>query len=163
MEQRCSFAPLFFYMKALIQRVSYAKVEVGGKTIASIDKGLLILLGIHQKDEYQDADYLLKKITQLRIFPDAEGSMNVNVIDAKGNLLVVSQFTLYASTKKGNRPSFIQAARPEIAIPLYEYFCLEAKNLGFTDLQQGVFGADMQVSLCNDGPVTLMIDSRNKE
>ncbi len=150
-------------MKAVIQRVAWARVEVDNQIIAEIQKGLMVLLGIHEWDTKEDADYLLKKISQLRIFSDSAGLMNLDVKEARGNLLVVSQFTLHASTKKGNRPSFIKAAKPEQAIPLYQYFCAKAREIGFTDLQTGEFGASMQVSLCNDGPVTIIMDSQNKE
>lgn len=150
-------------MRAVVQRVSKASVEIEGKISGSISLGFLVLLGIHADDEIEDAEYLLKKITQLRVFADEAGLMNLSLADVGGNMLVVSQFTLHASTKKGNRPSFIQAARPEKAIPLYEYFLNRCKELGFDQIQSGTFGAMMNIDLCNEGPVTILIDSRSKE
>lgn len=149
-------------MRVLIQRVSEASVTIKGNVHGSIKQGLLLLLGIEHEDNQEDIDWLVKKITQLRIFSDDEGKMNLSVQDVKGSLLVISQFTLHASTKKGNRPSYIKAARPEVAIPLYEQF---VKALSTHDLpvETGEFGADMKVQLINDGPVTIWIDSRDKQ
>jgi len=150
-------------MRAVIQRVLSASVSIGGIINSKIDQGLLILLGIEETDTEEDILWLCGKIVRLRIFNDAEGVMNLAVTDLKGEILVVSQFTLHASTKKGNRPSYIKAARPEIAIPLYDKFIkLLSIELG-KPLATGEFGADMQVSLVNDGPVTIIIDTKNKE
>ncbi len=147
-------------MLALIQRVSEATVEIQGKINAQIDQGFLILLGIHQADTEADCIYLANKISSLRIFSDSEGKMNLDIKAVNGRIILVSQFTLHAQTKKGNRPSFIEAARPEQAIPLYHHLIeLLEKNLGFP-IQTGQFGADMQVSLVNDGPVTIILDSQ---
>jgi D-aminoacyl-tRNA deacylase len=150
-------------MRALLQRVSSASVSVDGKIIASIPHGLLILLGIEEADDSSDIDWLCGKISRLRIFEDEEGKMNRSIQDNGGDVIVVSQFTLHASTKKGNRPSFLKAAPPAISEPLYNTFCkaLEAE-LGKT-IGRGIFGANMQVTLTNDGPVTIWIDSRDKE
>ncbi|MDD4459134.1 MAG: D-aminoacyl-tRNA deacylase [Proteiniphilum sp.] len=150
-------------MRALIQRVSQATVWNNGKRLSCIGKGLLIFVGIGTDDEEQDIGYLCRKIVQLRVFDDASGIMNLPLSDVNGELLVVSQFTLHASTKKGNRPSYIRAARPEIAIPLYERFCHELAQLSGRAVQTGEFGADMQVEMINDGPVTIWIDSKNRE
>jgi D-aminoacyl-tRNA deacylase len=148
-------------MIAVVQRVSHASVAINGKTHAQINQGFLVLLGICQTDSTQDAAYIAKKIVGLRVFGDDNGKMNLDLKSIDGNVLVISQFTLYAQTKKGNRPSFIDAARPEVAIPLYketiEYL---EKELG-KDVETGVFGADMQVSLLNDGPVTIILNSRD--
>ena len=150
-------------MRAVIQRVLSASVSIEGTINSKIDKGLLILLGIEETDNEEDILWLCGKIVRLRIFNDTEGVMNLAVTDIKGEILVVSQFTLHASTKKGNRPSYIKAARPEIAIPLYDKFIkLLSIELG-KPLATGEFGADMQVSLINDGPVTIIIDTKNKE
>ena len=150
-------------MRVVVQRVSEASVSIEGQIYSHIHQGLLILLGIENKDLQEDVEWLSKKIANLRIFSDENGQMNKSVLDIKGQILVISQFTLHAKTKKGNRPSFIEAARPDVAIPLYESFVkrlsLDAKSQVLT----GQFGADMQVSLCNDGPVTILIDSKNKE
>jgi len=150
-------------MRAIIQRVSYASVTIQGKVVADIQNGLLVLLGIVNEDAPEDIAWLASKITNLRIFDDENGVMNVSVADCDGEIIVVSQFTLHASTRKGNRPSYIQAAKPDIAIPLYQQFVqrLEAE-LG-KKIQTGEFGADMQVALLNDGPVTIFIDTKNKE
>ena len=150
-------------MRAVIQRVLSASVSIGGTINSKIDKGLLILLGIEESDTEEDILWLCVKIVRLRIFNDAEGVMNLAVTDIKGEILVVSQFTLHASTKKGNRPSYIKAARPEIAIPLYEKFIKHLSIELGKPLATGEFGADMQVSLINDGPVTIIIDTKNKE
>ena len=150
-------------MRVVIQRVLEASVSISGAVTAAIGPGLLVLLGICEEDGAEDIDWLVRKITALRVFDDADGVMNVDVRDAGGDILVVSQFTLLASTKKGNRPSYIRAARPETAIPLYEQFCaVLAEALG-KPVPTGTFGADMQVALVNDGPVTICIDTKNKE
>jgi D-tyrosyl-tRNA(Tyr) deacylase len=150
-------------MKAVIQRVSKSSVTIKGKKVASIDKGVLVLLGIVDEDSKEDITWLSNKIANLRIFNDKNEVMNTSLIDSNGDAIVVSQFTLHAGTKKGNRPSYIKAAKPDIAIPLYELF---VNQLG-TDLgkkiQTGEFGADMKVELINDGPVTLIIDTKNKD
>lgn len=150
-------------MKTVLQRVKRASVSIGGHTHAAIGPGLLILLGIAPDDTPQDADWLVKKAAALRIFDDADGVMNRSVADVGGEVLVVSQFTLMASYKKGNRPSYIGAARHEVAIPLYEYFCTEIGRAVGRPAQTGRFGADMQVELLNDGPVTICMDTRHKE
>ena len=149
-------------MRAVIQRVNHASVTIDGKLKSSIQQGLLVLLGVEEYDTEEDAEWLAMKVIQMRIFNDEEGKMNLSMLDVQGQLLVVSQFTLHASTKKGNRPSFIQAARPEKAIPLYEYFLQLCKKLTGVSPESGTFGADMKVSLENDGPVTIIIDSQNK-
>jgi D-tyrosyl-tRNA(Tyr) deacylase len=143
--------------------VSEASVSIEGQIYSQIQQGMLILLGIENKDSQEDIDWLCKKIANLRIFSDENGQMNKSVLDIKGQVLVVSQFTLHAKTKKGNRPSFIEAARPEIAIPLYETFVKRLTLDIQSQVMTGQFGADMQVRLCNDGPVTILIDSKNKE
>ncbi|MBB5350560.1 D-tyrosyl-tRNA(Tyr) deacylase [Haloferula luteola] len=150
-------------MRIVLQRVSQARVEVDGQLISEINLGLLLLVGIEADDGPEDIAWLAGKITRMRIFADDNGLMNRSVLDLQGEILAISQFTLHASTRKGNRPSFIRAARPEIAQPLYEQFCqsLEAE-LG-SSVSRGVFGADMKVSLLNDGPVTVIIDSKNRE
>ncbi|AUB53738.1 MULTISPECIES: D-aminoacyl-tRNA deacylase [Enterococcus] len=148
-------------MRAVIQRVSQAAVSINEREVGRIDHGLLILLGVHETDTQTDVDYLIKKIAQMRIFEDEQGKMNLSIEDVKGALLSISQFTLFADTKKGNRPSFIAAARPETAIPLYEAFNEGLRQRGIT-VETGEFGADMAVSLVNDGPVTIIIDSQNK-
>lgn len=150
-------------MRAVIQRVSYASVESNGILTGNIGRGLLILLGIAVEDEKDDALWLADKIWQMRIFPDHEEKMNLALKDIDGELLLISQFTLYASTKKGNRPSFLGSARPEQAIPLYEYFKTYLEKISSKQIQTGIFGADMKVSLLNDGPVTIILDSKNKE
>jgi len=148
---------------AVIQRVSRAEVSIENQTVGTIGMGLLILLGIESADGKEDIQWLVRKILALRIFNDAAGVMNLSLLDVKGELLVVSQFTLHASTKKGNRPSYIKAAKPEIAVPLYEFFLKECRKALGRDIAQGKFGADMQVSLVNDGPVTIIIDSKDKK
>ena len=150
-------------MRAVIQRVSQAAVHVDGQEISSISHGLLIFLGIEPADIQEDIHWLVKKIINLRIFNDDHGVMNLSLIDRDGEALIISQFTLHASTKKGNRPSYIRAAKPEIAIPLYEDFIRELQKQLGKDVGQGIFGADMKVSLLNDGPVTIFIDTKNKE
>lgn len=150
-------------MRALLQRVSSASVTIDDKVSGEIGPGLLVLLGIEEADETEDIDWLCNKITNMRIFSDEDGKMNHSVMDVDGGLLVVSQFTLFASTKKGNRPGFTRSAKPPISIPLYEQF---VKQLSFTALRQvatGEFGADMQVALVNDGPVTIWVDSKARE
>jgi D-tyrosyl-tRNA(Tyr) deacylase len=149
-------------MRVVLQRVSEAAVKISGECVGEIQHGFLILLGIETEDDRSDADYLIQKITQMRVFADADGKMNLNVQDVQGGLLVVSQFTLHASTKKGNRPSFIRAARPEQAIPLYEYFLQQLQTLLPGKIASGKFGADMKVSLINDGPVTIIMDSKER-
>jgi D-tyrosyl-tRNA(Tyr) deacylase len=150
-------------MKVVIQRVSRASVTIAGIKVASINKGLLVLLGIIDEDIQDDIKWLSNKITNLRIFGDENGVMNKSVIEISGDVIVVSQFTLYASTKKGNRPSYIKASKPEIAIPLYEAFVKQLElDLGKKVLT-GEFGSDMKVELLNDGPVTIIIDTKNKD
>ena len=149
-------------MRIVLQRVSRASVEIDNKVKAEIKKGLLLLLGIEAEDSQEDIDWLKKKVSRMRIFNDENGVMNDSLLDIDGDAIVVSQFTLHASTKKGNRPSYIRAARPEIAIPLYEDFVKSLeKELG-KSVGTGEFGADMQVDLLNDGPVTILLDSKNK-
>ena len=150
-------------MRAVIQRVSSASVTIGGQVKSSIGKGLLILLGVGYEDGQEDIDWLVKKISGLRIFDDEAGVMNRSVVDVGGEALVVSQFTLMASTKKGNRPSYIHAAGHEIAVPLYESFCTALSEAVGKSVGTGEFGADMKVALVNDGPVTICIDTKNKE
>ena len=150
-------------MKIVLQRVSSASVTIERKVVANIQKGLLILVGIEDIDSQEDIDWLVGKITKIRVFDDENQVMNLSVQDIDGDIIVVSQFTLHAATKKGNRPSYIKAAKPDIAIPLYKSFVQQLeKELG-KKIQTGVFGADMKVSLVNDGPVTIIIDSKNKE
>jgi len=150
-------------MRALIQRSLQASVTIAGEVTGSISHGLVVLLGIEHEDAAEDADWLAAKIAQMRIFGDAEGKMNLSVKEVGGGVLVVSQFTLHASTKKGNRPSFIRAARPEHAIPLYEHFIRSLEKELAAPVACGRFGADMQVALVNDGPVTICMDSRARE
>ena len=150
-------------MRAVIQRVSHASVKVDEKIVGAIKNGLLILLGIEDADTKEDIEWLSGKIVNLRIFNDANGVMNISIKDIDGDILLVSQFTLHASTKKGNRPSYIKASKPEIAIPLYKQMIIQLeKDLG-KKIQTGIFGADMKVELLNDGPVTILIDTKNKE
>lgn len=150
-------------MRALIQRVKKASVTIEGKIYSEINQGLLILIGIEAEDTQEDIDWLAGKIAKMRIFSDENDAMNLSVQDVEGECLVVSQFTLHASTKKGNRPSFIKAARPEIAIPLYEEFILQLENITNKKVKTGSFGAMMDVCLINEGPVTIWIDSKNRE
>lgn len=147
-------------MKTVIQRVTRASVSIENKEHASIEKGLVVLLGIGHEDTPEDIDWLVNKICNLRIFSDDDGKMNLSLLDIKGSILLVSQFTLHAKTKKGNRPSFIEAASPDIAIPLYELTIEKFKQQ--VQVATGEFGADMQISLVNDGPVTITIDTKNK-
>jgi D-tyrosyl-tRNA(Tyr) deacylase len=150
-------------VRAVIQRVSEASVVVEDEKVANIQQGLLVFLGIEIEDIKEDAGWLVNKISALRIFSDSEGKMNNSILDVDGNIIVVSQFTLHAKTKKGNRPSYIKSARHEQAIPLYNQFKKELSEVIGKQVQSGEFGADMQVSLVNDGPVTIIIDSKNKE
>ncbi|KGN72254.1 D-tyrosyl-tRNA(Tyr) deacylase [Porphyromonas macacae] len=149
-------------MRVVIQRVSEASVTIEGKIHGSIGKGLLVLLGIEDRDGEKDIDYLTRKIVNLRIFPDENDVMNKSLLDISGELLLVSQFTLMGETKKGNRPSYIKASRPEFAIPLYEKFIAQAETALQKKVETGVFGADMKVALVNDGPVTIIIDTHNE-
>lgn len=150
-------------MRIVIQRVKSASVSIDGMVTSSIGKGMMIFVGIEESDTKDDIAWLCKKVVNLRIFPDEIGVMNKSILDDGGDILVVSQFTLYASTKKGNRPSYIKAARPEISVPLYETFCEELSAALMKPIGTGVFGADMAVELINDGPVTIIIDSKIKE
>lgn len=150
-------------MRTVIQRVQHCSVTINGNVKSKIGQGLLVLVGIENNDTAEDIDWLTKKIVALRIFDDENGVMNLSVKDINGEIIVVSQFTLHASTKKGNRPSYIHAAKPEIAIPLYEAFCNEMSIQLDKAVQTGEFGADMKIELLNDGPVTILIDSKNKE
>ncbi|WP_282051203.1 D-aminoacyl-tRNA deacylase [Maribacter aquivivus] len=149
-------------MRAVIQRVSKASVTVDGKQLCAIEQGVLILVGIENEDTQDDIDWLTNKIVNLRIFNDDEGVMNMSLLATKGDAIVVSQFTLHASTKKGNRPSYIKAARPEVAIPLYEAFIATMESKMDKKVGTGIFGADMKVELLNDGPVTILIDTKDK-
>ena len=150
-------------MRIVIQRVSHASVTIDGVCKSSIKEGFMILVGIENADTQEDADWLCKKIVNLRVFDDENGVMNKSILDVNGNILVVSQFTLHASYKKGNRPSYIYAAKPDIAIPLYEYFCLALRTALGKEIGTGEFGADMKVELLNNGPVTICMDTKNKE
>lgn len=150
-------------MRIVIQRVSQAQVKVAGEVVGDIGLGLLVLLGIENEENPSDLEWLVNKLLNLRIFNDKNQVMNLSLLDIKGELMVISQFTLMAATKKGNRPSYIRAARPETAIPLYEQFLLLAEEQLGRKVAKGVFGADMKVSLTNDGPVTIVIDSKNRE
>jgi D-tyrosyl-tRNA(Tyr) deacylase len=150
-------------MRAVIQRVKRASVRINGLKKAEIGEGLLIFVGIEESDNITDIEWLCNKIVHLRIFNDPNDVMNLSVIDSGGNIMVISQFTLHAKTKKGNRPSYIRAANPEIAIPLYESFVKELYNLMGKEIKTGEFGAKMEVELVNDGPVTIMIDTKEKE
>lgn len=144
-------------MKLVVQRVKNAKVEVEGKTVGSIEKGFLVLLGVTHTDTKKEADYLAKKLCNLRVFEDENGKMNLGLKEIEGELLIISQFTLYADCAGGNRPSFVNAAKPDIAQPLYEYFCEECRKNNI-HVEKGIFGADMKVSLLNDGPVTIVLE-----
>lgn len=150
-------------MKVVIQRVSEASVTINQQKVASIQQGLLILLGIVDDDTQEDINWLVRKVINLRIFNDENGVMNKSLLTIDGEVIVVSQFTLHASTKKGNRPSYIKAAKPDVAIPLYETFVSSLQKEVNTKVQTGEFGADMKVALLNDGPVTIIIDSKSKE
>ncbi len=150
-------------MRVLIQRVKRASVTVDGELISEIAQGLLVLVGICDEDNNEDIEWLTKKISNIRLFDDENGVMNLSLMDIDGELLAVSQFTLMASTKKGNRPSYIKAAKPDISIPLYESFCNEMEIALNKPIKRGVFGADMKVDLLNDGPVTIFMDSKNRE
>ncbi|MBQ4520799.1 MAG: D-tyrosyl-tRNA(Tyr) deacylase [Bacteroidaceae bacterium] len=150
-------------MRTVIQRVSHASVTINGTVKSAIEKGLLVLVGIEDADTEEDIQWLCKKIVGLRVFDDEQGVMNKNIQDAGGDILVISQFTLFASTKKGNRPSYIRAAKPDISIPLYEQFCEELGIALGKPVGTGEFGADMKVELLNDGPVTICMDTKNKE
>ena len=150
-------------MLIVIQRVSHASVTIDGNCKSAIGKGMLILVGIEEADGQEDIDWLCKKIVNLRIFDDENGVMNKSILEDGGEILVVSQFTLHASTKKGNRPSYLKASKPDIAIPMYKAFCEEVGLQLGKPVQTGTFGADMKIELLNDGPVTIIIDSQNKE
>ena len=150
-------------MRTVIQRVLFASVKVGEEVIAEIQTGLLVLVGIENADSIEDIEWLSHKICQLRIFNDDQGVMNRSVLEINGDILVVSQFTLHASTKKGNRPSYIKASKPGFAIPMYQSFCDKLSNVSSKEVKQGIFGADMKITLLNDGPVTIIIDTKNKE
>ncbi len=150
-------------MRVVIQRVQHASVTIDGNLKSKIGKGLLILVGIEDRDTQEDIEWLCKKIAHLRIFDDENGVMNKSVVEVDGEILVVSQFTLHASTKKGNRPSYLKASKPEYAIPMYESFCSEMGLQLGKEVQTGTFGAVMKVELLNDGPVTILIDTQNKE
>jgi D-tyrosyl-tRNA(Tyr) deacylase len=150
-------------MKAVLQRVSQASVTIQAEVVAQIESGLLVLIGIEDTDNHEDIEWLSAKIVNLRIFADENDVMNLSLKDINGDMIVVSQFTLHALTKKGNRPSYIKAARPEIAIPIYESFVQQIEIDFGKKVQTGKFGADMKVSLINDGPVTIIIDTKNKE
>lgn len=150
-------------MRVVIQRVTFAKVEVDKKVVGEIEKGLMILVGFENEDTDEDLTWMANKITALRIFDDEQGVMNKSIIETDGDILCISQFTLHALTKKGNRPSYIKAAKGEIAEPLYHNFCIKLKNNLNKEIKKGIFGADMKVSLLNDGPVTICIDSKNKQ
>ena len=150
-------------MRVVLQRVSEASVKIDGCVTSSINQGLVILLGVSTEDDLSDVLWLVNKISALRIFPDIRGKMNKSIVDIGGDVLLISQFTLFASTKKGNRPSFIRSAHPDIAIPLYQAFQKEIEQALGKSIFTGEFGADMKVSLINDGPVTINIDSKNKE
>ena len=150
-------------MRVLIQRVKEASVTVDNEVISLIHNGLLVFVGITDEDNREDILWLTKKIANIRLFDDENGVMNLSVMEAGGDILAVSQFTLMASTKKGNRPSYIKAAKPDISVPLYEEFCSEMELAVKKPIQRGVFGADMKVRLLNDGPVTIFIDSKNRE
>ena len=150
-------------MRILIQRVKKASVTIEGNVISLINNGLLLFIGITEDDTQEDIQWLTKKVANIRLFDDENGIMNLSVMDVDGEILAVSQFTLMASTKKGNRPSYIKAAKPEISVPLYEQFCTEMELAVNKPIKRGVFGADMKVKLLNDGPVTICIDSQNRE
>ena len=146
-------------MRVVVQRAKHASVTINGTVNGKINNGFLVLLGVQSTDSEQDVDYLVKKVTNLRIFSDENDKMNLSLKDVNGELLIVSQFTLYANCKEGNRPSFVEAAKPDVAIPLYEYFISECRKI-IPVVETGIFGADMKVDLLNDGPVTIIMDSK---
>lgn len=150
-------------MRTVIQRVSEAKVEIQQKTVGKINRGFMVLVGVEDADTIEDAKWLAAKICKLRLFDDADGKMNLDIKDVEGNILVISQFTLHAKTKKGNRPSYIKAGKPEFANQMYEYFIDELIHILDKPVQSGEFGANMQITMTNDGPVTILIDTKNKE
>lgn len=150
-------------MRCVLQRVSSAACRVDGDVAGEIEQGLLLLIGIEDTDNQEDIDWLTRKISNLRIFSDVDGKMNLSVTDVQGSFLVISQFTLYGSTKKGNRPSFIRSAKPDVAIPLYNSFVQRLKDVSSLKVEEGIFGADMKISLINDGPVTILIDTKDKQ
>lgn len=150
-------------MRTVIQRVQHCSVTIDGEVKSKIGNGMLVLVGIEDRDTQEDIEWLCKKITNLRIFDDENGVMNKSILEDGGEILVVSQFTLHASTKKGNRPSYIKAAKPEVSIPLYERFCKDLSSALGKEIGTGIFGADMKVELLNDGPVTICMDTKNKE
>ena len=150
-------------MRCVIQRVSEAGVTIGGRDVAAIGRGLLVLVGVEEGDTTTDGEWLAEKVVRMRVFPDDDGKMNRSVVDVDGGILVVSQFTLHASTARGNRPGFTRAARPEQAVPLYEGFLAALESSAARKVPRGVFGADMQVRSVNDGPVTILVDSRRRE
>jgi len=150
-------------MRTVIQRVSEAKVDIQQKMVGKINRGFVVLLGIENADTIEDAKWLAAKICKLRLFDDADGKMNLDIKDVEGNILVISQFTLHAKTKKGNRPSYIKAGKPEFANQMYEYFIDELIHILDKPIQSGKFGANMQITMTNDGPVTILIDTKNKE
>ncbi|MGE0568055.1 MAG: D-aminoacyl-tRNA deacylase [Bacteroidia bacterium] len=150
-------------MRAIVQRVLKSSVSIGDSEYSSINRGLLVLIGICEEDESEDTEWLVQKITNMRIFSDEQGKMNLSLIQISGEILIVSQFTLHASTKKGNRPSFIASAKPEKAIPLYNAFIEKCQSITGIGVKTGQFGTDMKISLINDGPVTIILDSKNKE
>jgi len=157
------FLFLTFFMRAVIQRVSKASITVDDTIVGKIENGLLVLLGIEDADGEEDIEWLSNKIVNLRIFNDVDGVMNRSVLETEGNILLISQFTLYASTKKGNRPSYIKASKPDVAVPLYQKMIKQLETGIGKVIQTGIFGADMKVQLVNDGPVTIVIDTKNKE
>ena len=150
-------------MRTVTQRVQHASVTIDGQLKSKIGKGLLVLVGIEDRDTKEDIEWLAKKLTNLRIFDDENGVMNRSILDIEGEILVVSQFTLHASTKKGNRPSYLKASKPDFAVPMYEAFCAEVSAQLGKPVQTGTFGADMKIELLNDGPVTIIMDTQNKE
>lgn len=150
-------------MRVVIQRVSHAEVEIDGKTFSSIGHGLMVLAGVSEEDNTEDIEWLAAKIVNLRIFPDEAGVMNKSLLDIEGEIMVVSQFTLMARTRKGHRPSYIDAARPEISVPVYEAFVKEISKYITSGVKTGVFGADMNISMCNLGPTTICIDTKRRE
>lgn len=149
-------------MRTVLQRVKNSSVTINGETSRSINEGLLILIGIEDQDNQEDIDWLVKKILNLRIFSDSDDKMNLSVLDIKGSLMVISQFTLFASTKKGNRPSYLRSSKPDIAIPIYNQFVSTLRHQTTLQIEEGKFGADMQIELVNDGPVTIFIDTKDK-